>query len=150
MKIQFSVVTAAVLFTVSSFASFHSRADAGKDVTPAGFWDGLDTLASQCAVVPYAVVDGTKVQGTARSECAALVLNNNQLNFNVLGQSFTAQVQDSADSDGGDLNDLQVTNEQGQIVVQASNILAYGDVIQALVGSKIQLKEVYDPSVANQ
>jgi hypothetical protein len=101
-------------------------------------------------VVPYAVVNGTKVSGMARSQCDNLKVKNNQLEFTVLGQTFTAQVQDSADSDGGDLNDLQVTNSQGEVVVQASNILAYGDVIQALVGSKVQLKEVYDPSVAQQ
>jgi hypothetical protein len=146
MNTKLSVVAVLAFLTLSSFA----QADADKDLTPAGFWAGLDTLASQCAVVPYAVVDGTKVRGMARSQCANLSVKNNQLEFTVLGETFTAQVQDSADSDGGDLNDLQVTNAQGEVVVHASNVLAYGDVIQALVGSKVQLKEVYDPSVAQQ
>lgn len=146
MNTKLPVVAVAALLALTSFA----QADANKDVTPAGFWAGLDSLASQCAVIPYAIIDGTKVQGVTRSQCANLAVKNNQLDFTVLGQPFTAQVQDSADSDGGDLNDLQVTNAQGEVIVQASNVLAYGDVIQALVGSQVQLKEVYDPSVANR
>jgi hypothetical protein len=138
------LIVAVALFTLSSIAH------ADSDTAPAGFWEGVTALASQCAVVPYAVVDGTTYQGVTRSQCADLTLKNNQLDFTVLGQSFIAQVQDSADSDGGDLNDLQITNSQGQVIVQISNILAYGDVIQALVAGKVQLKEVYDPSVATQ
>jgi hypothetical protein len=145
MNTQLSVVAALSFFTLS-----FAHADTAKDVSPAGFWDGLDQLASLCAVIPYAVVDGTKVQGMTRSQCDTLAVKNNELSFTVLGQTFTAQVQDSADSDGGDLNDLEVKNSQGQVIVQASNILAYGDVIQALVGAKVQLKEVYDASVATQ
>jgi hypothetical protein len=148
MNTRFSVAVAvSFLLTLSSLA----QADPSeKDVSPAGFWDGLITLASQCAVVPYTVVHGTKVLGMARSQCSDLILKANELDFTLFGQSFAAQVQDSADSDGGDLNDLVVTDSQGNVIIQKSEILAYGDVIQALVGAKVQLKEVYDATLSSR
>jgi hypothetical protein len=143
MKSLFPVTMALGFLTLSSFA----QADVAKDISPAGFWDGLTSLASKCAVVPYAVVNGTKIQGVARAQCSQFILNNDVLTFSVLGQTFTAQVQDSADSDGGDLNDLEVKDAQGNVILEETDVLAYRDVIQALVGSKVELQQVYDSSI---
>jgi hypothetical protein len=50
------------------------------------------------------------------------------------GQWYTAKVTENADSDGGDLDDLTVLNDQGQIVATRTAVAAFDDVVYALSG----------------
>jgi hypothetical protein len=117
------------------------------DSSPAGFWDGLKTLASECVVRPYTLQEGQKTYGHTESDCHGLKVNGPKAVFEIDGQLYVAYVQDSADSDGGDLNDLFVQDASGVVVIQEHNVLAFGDVLWALLGQKVQLNEVYVQSL---
>jgi hypothetical protein len=58
------------------------------------------------------------------------------------GEWLTASITESAESDGGDLDDLTITNSKGQIQVTKTNIAAYDSILVAMAGDS-DFKKVY-------
>jgi hypothetical protein len=140
------IFTALVLFAVLLFSS--SAFAQNSDSSPAGFWNGLEALVARCAVHPYTTMDsGEKTYGPMESVCADLKINGSSAVFVIDGEVFVATLQDSADSDGGDLNDVTVADSHGDVIITQQNVLAYRDIVVALVGRSVKFSEVYVPEL---
>lgn len=142
MKKQYSSL---IFIVVSILGAAMAHADVPSVQESPDFWKKLNNLVSQCAVKPYTVVQGVKAYGPLRSLCQELHAEGNQAEFVLDGETFSAQMQESADSDGGDLDDISVQNSQGAAVAQRQNVLAYDDVLLGLAGGDVNSREVYAP-----
>jgi hypothetical protein len=93
----------------------------------------VQTLAStvlSCVVQPYGINirTGNKVLGALRSHCENVVIQGDSIRIQLESNSYVVRIQDSEESDGGDLNDLFLTGGmQAQESLLASNVLAFGD-----------------------
>jgi hypothetical protein len=70
-----------------------------------------------------------------KSVCPSIrLISNTQAQVLVGQQWYTAEIQVSVDADEGDLNNLRIYNSNGQSVAQRSNVLAYSNIVYALLG----------------
>lgn len=109
------------------------------------FWKKLNALVAQCSVKPYSLVQGVKTYGPLRSSCQELQTNGNRATFVLEGETFFARIEESADSDGGDLDNVYVQNSQGSVIANRHNVLAYDDILLGLAGGNVDSEEVYTP-----
>jgi len=133
---------------VSLLAASLAHADVASVQESPDFWKKLNSLVAQCAVKPYTVVQGVKDYGPLRSLCQELHANGTQATFVLEGEKFSARIEESADADGGDLDDLYVQNSEGSVIAQRQNVLAYGDILLGLAGGDVEsndVREVYAP-----
>jgi hypothetical protein len=76
--------------------------------------------------------------GTAaqfKSTCSSVrLISKSQAQILLGSEWFTAKVSESEDSDGGDLDNLKVYNSRGELVAQRSNVIAYDNVVYAMIG----------------
>jgi len=101
-------------------------------------------LISECAVRTYTVKNGKKVYGNLRPTCDDLQLDSEKKAYIHVGdQWFTATIEDAADSDDGDLNNVYVYDANGSTVAQRREVLAFGDILLALTGGRADVPEVY-------
>lgn len=138
------VIATAVLSLIFTFST-HASSDHSWE----GFsWKELHDYALQCAVQPYAFQDdGKKVYSVLRSVCPELKVNGYTATLILNGQPLTAALTESPFADGGDLDDLTIRNQSGQIVAEAKNIPSFGDVILALAGGDDSFPLVFDESI---
>ncbi len=70
-----------------------------------------------------------------KSLCSSLViLSPNEAKILIDGEWLNAAISESAESDGGDLDDLTIINTKGQILATKTNIAAYDSIIVAMAG----------------
>lgn len=62
------------------------------------------------------------------------LLSANQMLVKYGGQIYSIILSESAESDGGDLNDLRIYDSRSNLVVSKDNVLAFNNVVAALVG----------------
>jgi hypothetical protein len=109
------------------------------------FWQKLNTLVAQCTVKPYSLVQGVKTYGSLRSFCQEIQVNGDHASFVLDGEQFSARIEESEDSDGGDLDNVYVQNSSGAVIAQRHNVLAYNDILLGLAGGNVDSKEVLSP-----
>lgn len=139
MKLQRSLRVAVVLFTVFAAQNAFSASPAPSSQNP--FWDKVSKLIQQCSQQTVTVENGKKVYGPLRSTCAEVLVKGSQAQFNLDGEWYLASIADSADSDGGDLNDVTVQDQSGVSVAERHNTLAFGDILVGLSGGQVQSAE---------
>lgn len=106
------------------------------------FWGDVQELLSSCAVQPFIIDEtGERTYGAIRSTCPELELTSDGARLRVNGRTYFAHLLESEDSDGGDLAHLLITDRRGRPVAQLENVLAFGDVLYALVGRSISVRE---------
>lgn len=95
------------------------------------------TLES-CLVRPYGIrPDGERILGHYRSTCRGVIRDGRSalVPLSATGgpeQGWEVQLIGSQYSDGGDLWDLAVWDDQGHLVLEADRVLAFGDPLEAL------------------
>ena len=116
-----------LLFTNASFAN-----DNG---TKKELISDIKIETKKCAVQIVAVnTDSEQVQAF-RSVCNTLVIvSRDEAQIQIEGEWLTAKITESAESDGGDLDDLAITNANGQVLATKTNIPAYDSVVVAMAG----------------
>ncbi len=97
-------------------------------------------LAVRCSVLPVHVdAQGHETDLTPYSVCAELQVHGQNGVAILNGERFALMLSDSADSDGGDLNKLDIISAKGVKLAEYDNILAYGNLLSALVGGHTEL-----------
>ena len=142
MKKQYVLVS---FLAVALLRAAMAQADVASVQESPGFWKKLNALVAQCAVKPYSLVRGMKTYGPLRSSCQELQANGDRAVFVLEGETFSARIVESADSDGGDLDDVYVQNSQGAVIANRHNVLAYDDILLGLAGGNVDSEEVYTP-----
>lgn len=98
-------------------ALFFAHASFAADCHPT-MWNEVKKLAQECGV---------------GADCEDFrLVSEAQATFQLRGKSFDAVLSDSEDSDGGDLNDVTATSEDGVCVLELRNVLGFGSLLQAL------------------
>lgn len=92
-------------------------------------FEDIERLAIQCLVL----VRGQNYT-TTKSVCPELKMNHGNAALKINGTNFYARIVDSAQSDGGDLNDMTVFDAAKKPVALRQNIVAFGDMGFALAG----------------
>jgi hypothetical protein len=125
-----------VIFGVSAFASTEAKATFS--------WEEARTLIKNCAVQPFKVLESGKTEFLPiRSFCPETVsVQGNEATLKIREKTYVVSLTESPFSDGGDLGDLTVTNVRGKIVATAKNLLAFGDVLLAVIGSETLLPQI--------
>jgi hypothetical protein len=139
MKKQYGFIG---LITISLLGAAIAHADTPPVQESPEFWNKVNTLVAQCTVKPYALVQGVKTYGSLRSTCRELQVSGDQASFILDGEQFSARIEESADSDGGDLDNIYVQNSNGAVIAQRHNVLAYNDILLGLAGGNVDSKEV--------
>lgn len=134
-----------VSFLAALLGAAMAQADAHSVQESPDFWKKLNELVAQCSVKTYSLVQGVKTYGPLRSSCRELQADGDHATFVLEGERFTARIEESADSDGGDLDDVYVQNSQGSVIANRHNVLAYDDILLGLAGGNVDSQEVYTP-----
>lgn len=109
--------TSLALVPAFLFSLFFAHASYASDCHPV-MWNEVKKLAQDCG---------------AGTECESFrLVNEAQATFQLQGKSYDAVLSDSEDSDGGDLNDVIATSEDGACVLELRNVLGFGSLLQAL------------------
>jgi hypothetical protein len=107
----------------------------------------IKTQTKKCAVQivsPAVNNDNEKVVGY-KSICAQLkIISQTEAQILIDGEWLTAKITESAESDGGDLDDLAITDANDRQLASKTNIAAYDSILVAMAGDthfrKIHLK----------
>jgi len=98
----------------------------------------------QCVAQPVKELQNGRRQAFPMvSRCSDLTLRSPQeavLNFK--GEVFTLVLNDSEESDGGDLNDLMILNSKSQVIFEIKGVLGFRDVLYAIVGRDVRIPRV--------
>lgn len=107
--------------------------------------ESIATRVKQCALLPYSLKESHKTNHAIMSRCSQIKLGAPGTARITLGdQVFLAKITASANSDG-DFYDLTIQSMNTRESAIFQNILAYGDVLLAVVSgdtSKLQTVEV--------
>jgi hypothetical protein len=94
-------------------------------------------LALQCTFRPVQFdAQGNREELPLRSQCAELQVQGREARFSSSQGIVTLELTDSAESDGGDLNELIFRDRRGREITRLEKVLAFGDLLLALVGSE--------------
>ncbi|MDR3607630.1 MAG: hypothetical protein P4M08_09645 [Oligoflexia bacterium] len=106
----------------------------------------LRNLTLKCVVRPYTIdAQGAKIALPLRSICSELVVTAPETaTIQIENQVFTAELTESEDSDGGDLDHLTIRNDEGQIVAQRRNVAAFDDILIALAAGSENFPDVLE------
>ena len=107
-----------------------SQALAGNTESPK-FLEQVRGLVQHCAVQP--------ARGPLESKCTEVLVKGSQAQLQLNGEWYSANIVDSEDSDGGDLNNIFVQDQNGTQVAELHNALAFGDILLGLAGGQIAL-----------
>lgn len=70
-----------------------------------------------------------------KSVCNSLVIvSASESHILIDGEWLIAKITESKESDGGDLDDLIITNQAGKVLATKSNVPAYDNIIVAMAG----------------
>ncbi|MGZ3806951.1 MAG: hypothetical protein ACXVCE_02600 [Bacteriovorax sp.] len=107
----------------------------------------IKAQTKKCAVQIVSVAYDTQNENVLgyKSVCNTLkILSAQEAQIFIDGKWLTAVISESAESDGGDLDDLTITNSKGQTLATKTNIAAYDSVLVAMAGDtdfkKIKVK----------
>lgn len=142
MKSQAIGSLAVLGFVFFSFSASGALAHDAVNGSPR-FWTAVKELVLRCAVQPYTLQRGKKVYGRLLSTCEELQVQGAEARFVLNGDWYLAQLSDSPNSDGGDLNDVFVKDTDEKQVAVRRDIPAFGDVLLGLAGGRVQLPEQY-------
>ena len=81
--------------------------------------------------------DAKEVAGYETSCNSLKILSGQEAQVFVEGNWYTVRIKEAAESDGGDLDDLFVYNEAGEVVAKKTNVAAYNSVIRAMAGDSV-------------
>ncbi len=85
------------------------------------------------------------------STCPSLkILSQNKAQIFIENVWYTATISDSEDSDGGDLDNMVLTNPAGKVVATRTNVAAYNQVILAMTGGYSKLHQKLVPTVLTE
>lgn len=99
---------------------------------------------SRCAVQPTIMTRyGRKRYGKMVSRCPSVKVDGQQASVQLGRDVFALELRDSAMSDG-DFGDLSIFDARSRLIFKGESLLAYGDVLRALIG------EIDAPVPANQ
>ncbi len=71
-----------------------------------------------------------------KSICSSLVIvSSSEAHILIEGEWLVAKIQESKESDGGDLFDLFILNGKGKIIATKTNVPSYDNVIVAMAGN---------------
>ena len=102
--------------------------------------DDLRALAVRCSVIPYHVdARGNEIDQDPYSVCPELQVHGQNGMAILHGEKFALLLSDSEDSDGDDLNRLIIVDSKGNKIGIFDNVLAYGNILSALVGGHTEL-----------
>lgn len=89
--------------------------------------------------------DGKKVLGF-KSTCPTLtIISETEAHILIEGEWLVAKIIESKESDGGDLDDLIISNSYGKIIAKKTNIPAYNSVLVAMAGdSEFEKREILE------
>jgi hypothetical protein len=150
----FQIALVPLLFLSGSVARASTQTDGTPAVEPALVQSIAQTLLS-CVEQPYGISarTGNKILGSLRSHCEGVTISQDRASLKVDGRSFTILVKDSAESDGGDLNDLfvQYDSREDQEIQLGQNLLSFGDPALSILllsgHTADELPQVLDPSI---
>jgi hypothetical protein len=95
----------------------------------------IEALAQKCVVRVVKEEQNRKVAVGYKSNCSSLVEKSaTQAQIFVNGTWYQAQLSESLDSDGGDLNNLTIVDQNGNLVASRKNVAAFGNILVALAG----------------
>ncbi len=135
--------TIITVITILFIGAFHAHAAESESVTQ--YLPAMMQEVRYCAVVPVKYNErGNKTAFAMVSHCPEVqTLGTGKATLKVSDQVFEAQITDSVDTDGGDLNDLVITNVNTRETYKRHNVLAFGDVLLAVLhGNEEGLTEV--------
>jgi len=90
----------------------------------------------KCTVQTVATQGEDKHVTSYRSTCKTLrLLSPSSAQIYIDAEWFIAKITESAESDGGDLDDLFVYNSKGKLVAKRTNIAAYDNIVVAMAGT---------------
>jgi hypothetical protein len=136
--------TSSLLFSLISLAA--PQGSLARETSPD--WAVLRSFVQSCAVQPYAVGSrGRKILGSLRSICPELEVEAGKARFVLEGKTYEAHLSESAYSDGGDLNELEVRTPEGTTLLKAAPILAFGDILLALALGDDRFPEIEDDTL---
>lgn len=98
----------------------------------------LAALTIKCAVHPFSVdATGKKIYYPLRSRCPQLRITSAKTALIYLErQTYYAELLESRDSDGGDLDDLFILDSYGRRVAMRHNVAAFDDILLSLAGGR--------------
>jgi hypothetical protein len=104
----------------------------------------LAALTLKCAVRPYSIdASGKKIYYPLESRCPELRPTSPRTALVYLERkTFYAELLESRDSDGGDLDDLFILDAYGHRVAMRHNVAAFDDILLALAGGHEQIPEI--------
>lgn len=105
----------------------------------------VKSLTLRCAVQPYKLSsNGNKVFSSPKSHCSEIQVDGNKATLLVEGETFYAEIVESDDTDGGDLNHLTLFNSKNEVVAQRFNVLGFDNVLIALAGGKEEFIQILE------
>ena len=129
-KIIFHTLTLSLILLSSNLAFALANSDAKKEL----LFD-IKTETKKCVVQHIAVTSESQNTISFESVCDSLkIVSSTEAQIEIEGQWFTARITESAESDGGDLDDLTIFNSNGKVVATKTNIPSYDNIIVAMAG----------------
>lgn len=139
-KLVQTIGVAAVLTfsSVQASAGTASSLDAGGRARE--LLQDLATLTIRCAIHPYSIdLTGKKTYYPIESRCPQIRVTSPRTALIYLEhQTYYAELLESRDSDGGDLDDLFILDSYGRRVAMRHNVAAFDDVLLSIAGGREQ------------
>ena len=141
-KYVFAALAASVFVLNSAYAI--PSANRGNQGNDGELLQDLKNLTQKCVVRPVTVsAAGATVLLPLKSTCQELILvGKMKAAITLENQNFYAEVVESQDSDGGDLDHLVIRNTHGRTIAIRRNVLAFDDVLIALAGGEDEFPQV--------
>ncbi len=130
--------------TLLALSSFQMSAKAANDLNAGGrareLLQDLAAMTIKCAIRPYSIgLNGKKTYSPLESRCPQLRITSSRTALIYLErQTYYAELLESRDSDGGDLDDLFILDSYGRRVAMRHNVAAFDDVLLSLAGGREQ------------
>jgi hypothetical protein len=130
-----------MVMSVLAATLMSASAMAGAIDPQARFWADVSAKVRGCVIQPVTMVNGQKQASSLKSICQDVEVYQGGVYFRMNNALYYAYLQESAQSDGGDLYDVYVINRAGRVIAQRQNVPAFGDVLLGLAGSAQGIRE---------
>ena len=98
--------------------------------------EDIKAETKKCALQVVENRDGNQTVLQYKSDCNSLkIISQSEAQIYIENNWYSAKIVESPESDGGDLDDLFITNSGGQVIAQRTNIAAFDNVIVAMAGT---------------
>lgn len=129
-----------VLLAILASLSSAAHADSGNEPSER-FWQEIRELVLRCSVQPVMIRGNRRIAAPVQSRCADLRVKAEGAEFILNNARYVAYLEESENSDGGDLYSVHVLNGRGQKVAARSDVPAFGDILLGLAGGSHGLRE---------